>query len=42
MDMKSEFELFSDRFNRIFEENYKLTDRLALAPKSDTPTVNLK
>ena len=42
VDYKSEFELYSDRFNRLFEQNYKLTDRLALAPKSNTPTVNLK
>lgn len=42
MNHETEFEIFSDRFHRLFSQNYELTERLALRPKTETPTVNLK
>ena len=39
--IESEFELFSDRYVRLFS-SYDLSDRLVFRPKPDTPTVNLK
>ena len=42
MNHETEFEIFSDRFHRLFSQNYELTERLALRPKIETPTVNLK
>ena len=41
-DNESEYELFSDRFERMYAHKFVLNERLAFRPGPDTPVLNFK